>query len=246
MRKQKHVEILTDGIFYKYHSAEWDDLNEVCEENLRNWEPKSRKIFRLLSKEVSTIVDVGAYTGIYSIESSISNSHARVIAFEPNPVAAEAFINNVDINNISNIELFISALGSQQGNEDLYTTSSNFGSSTSSLIPTNSLDMRLSVKVDAADRLLSFLSIGLIKIDVEGFEKYILKGFISIVSRDNPVILTEALTEKELHDQADILRPIGYCPPIRAGSSDGDERNFFWVPPMNELAIKTITQIAEA
>ena len=79
----------------------------------------------------------------------------------------------------------------------------------------------------------------MIKIDVEGFEKDILEGSKDILLRDRPVILTEALTSENLLEQAIIMSSVNYSPPINAGPSSGDQRNYFWFPMESNESYKS-------
>jgi FkbM family methyltransferase len=240
MRKYKRVRIKLDEISYSYNSPDWDDLNEVCEEDLRDWEPISRSIFRKLAKSSKVVIDVGAYTGVYSLESALSNKNCKVIAIEPNPIAVSSLEFNININEVNNIEVLNCALSNKQGTEYMYLTDKGYGSSLASLIPTDSLELKLPVKVDIPDRLFIHLKVDLIKIDVEGFEKNVLEGFKQIVIRDRPIILTEALTLQDLHDQLDIITLLKYSPPLKVGNISGDERNYIWLPLENELAFEIV------
>lgn len=220
--------IRIDEIEYVYDSHEWDDLNEVCETDLQNWEPISRRFFRSLAKTAQVVVDVGAYTGIYSIESSLSNQNCKVISIEPNPIVARVLESNIEINQIKNVDIFKFALGSSEGEQKLYITAKPFGSSMSSLIPSVDLEMQFNVQVNTINNICRHTKVDLIKIDVEGFEKDILEGSKDILLRDRPVILTEALTSENLLEQTRFMSSVNYSPPINAGHSSGDQRNYFW------------------
>ena len=67
----------------------WADLKDmmahgVVWENLRVWEASSLKVFSELVKGAERFVDVGAYTGVYSLV-ACADGAAEVIAVEPNP-----------------------------------------------------------------------------------------------------------------------------------------------------------------
>jgi FkbM family methyltransferase len=242
MRINRRVEIRIPEFIYTYHSPEWDDLNEVCLDNLKNWEPNSRSVFRKLSKNSKVIIDVGAYTGIYSIESALSNPACSVISVEPNPTAKSALEINLSTNNVSNVQVLGCALSSEKGNKYLYLTENLHGSSTTSLIPSEFLELKVPVEVEIPDLIFGHLEVTLIKIDVEGFEKNILQGFREIILRDRPVILMEALRSQDLLGQATIMTSFKYHPPIRAGMSSGDERNYFWVPLESSTALELVNR----
>jgi len=76
------------GKSISYIVTKEDDLSAVVRSNLKGWEDESRHIFELLSYKSQVVLDIGAYTGIYSLIALLSNSSSKVIAFEPDPKIA--------------------------------------------------------------------------------------------------------------------------------------------------------------
>jgi FkbM family methyltransferase len=247
MRQQKLVTINLGKVRYVYNSPTWDDLNEVCAENLKNWEPFSRKLFRKIARKSKRIIDIGAYTGAYTIESSLSNVNAEVISVEPNPIALKTLQQNIRENQLRNIEIWDFAVGSKENQLPLYSTSDERGNSMTSLIKGNDLEEEILVRVLTLDNLLENKSIDLIKMDVEGFENEVLLGARNVLKRDRPILLTEALTDINLKDQAWILLAENYNFPIKIGDTRGDDRNYLWIPKEKILMyVKMIFKINTA
>ena len=194
------------------------------------WEPISRKLFRKLAKNSNVIIDIGAYTGSYSLESSISNTNSEVIAVEPNPLAAETLRKNILENKLGNINVWEFALGSKESEMPLYSTSDVSGNSMTSLIRDDKLIEQSLVSVQTIDSLFNNKIVDLIKMDVEGFEDQVLLGARSILERDRPLLLMEALTDVNLASQSAILILENYNLPIKIGHARGDDRNYVWIP----------------
>ena len=86
-----------------YRSVDYNDLNMMCRENLKNWESSSREIFSILSLNSKCAVDIGSYTGIYTLVAAKTNRNIRTISFEPNPDLFKVLARNVEINRIKNL-----------------------------------------------------------------------------------------------------------------------------------------------
>ena len=71
-------------------------------------------------------MDVGAYVGIYSLWSSrLVDEDGMVITFEPSPETYYWLINNIKLNNASNIHPMPYALGDSTGTAELYVPKTN-------------------------------------------------------------------------------------------------------------------------
>ncbi len=130
------------------------------------------------------VVDVGANEGGYSKRVRDLNPHVDIYSFEPHPVTYKRMLNNLQGRNIRAYNL---AVGSSEGVLDLYDYALDDGSQHASLYKDviEKLHHGLSVKhrVDIV-KLDNFIKknpninhISLLKIDTEGHELEVLKGF---------------------------------------------------------------------
>jgi FkbM family methyltransferase len=132
--------------------------------------------------------DIGANIGLMSIFASYCvGKSGKVYAFEANPETAKLLKYNIELNNISNINIVDKAAGNNTGKITIYNHwTGNRGGAT--LIKpdkeTESFEVDL-IKIDTVDEYLS-INIGMMKIDVEGFEMDVLKGLEKILRKDNP------------------------------------------------------------
>ncbi len=116
-------------------------------------------------------VDVGANIGTLALKAcTIVGKQGSVIACEPHPRIYNYLSQNIKLNDFENIEAKNLGLGSKRG--ELFFSDQNDDDQ-------NYIDIKgdIRVKVDTLDLLCNdFAKINLLKIDVEGFEKYVLEG----------------------------------------------------------------------
>lgn len=140
-----------------------------------------------------TFIDIGANCGQHSL--FMSRRADRVIAFEPSAEAAGRLEANLALNGISNVALFRIALGDRDHTAQL---GSGLPGNSGSRSLTWTLDAEQNENVEvrhAADFLDSpnvcLTRMDIIKLDVEGYEKAVLKGLAPLLKRDRPVLMFE-------------------------------------------------------
>ena len=143
-------------------------------------------------------IDVGAGVGYFSaIASDIIGISGQVHCFEPNPSNAKAIRKMVESNPNSNIILNDYALGEDEGLRNFYIQ--RFNRSTSGSMIDNVIEEVNEVKKIETKRLDTYLekkrigNVSLIKIDVEGYEYYVLKGLSDFLEKTlyKPFIICE-------------------------------------------------------
>ena len=228
----RHLEYL--GLVY--YSNINDSLNTLARVNFDTWESKSRNTFHELSKRADLILDIGAYSGLYSLIGARSSSNARVIAFEPNPAMRQILQNNVHLNNFNaRIQVEELALSDREGLSIL-----SVGKDTSmaklnviSKIDPELVDAEMTVRVATLDDFNLVANSMLMKVDIEGSELAFLRGALNTIATNRPIILMEALTETDLESQFKLLSNLGYERPVCMGVDTGDERNYLWTATKN-------------
>lgn len=158
------------------------------------FEPESLARWRKLCRKGATVLDVGAYTGLYSLVAA--RQGCRVIAFEPLLKNRRRFVANAALNGLDvgvNAEVV-----SDQVGETSITVNPNVAGLTSgaSLIRRNGDKVRVrSVTIDS----LLLTSCAAMKIDVERAEPMVLAGARDTLKRLKPALLIEVLgvDEKE-------------------------------------------------
>lgn len=153
----------------------------------------------LLEPHTNMIIDVGANIGAITIPLAKVFPNVEVHAFEPNPLAIERLQRNLALNKTTNVVLHPVGVGANPGRERLYTASYLEIGNSSFLKPASSADERKStaVEVETLDNRFGVNAgrdngrIGLIKIDVQGYERQVLHGATALVLRDRPYIVFE-------------------------------------------------------
>jgi FkbM family methyltransferase len=165
-------------------------------------------------RSTDTFVDVGANVGIYSLLASRAVAEGQVLAFEPNPIAAERMRQNLRLNKLDNVVLQTAAVGTRAGSAALTATlgtADHIAAGEPSEINTISVSM---TTLDVA--VMGASPVSLVKIDVEGFEVEVLRGASDLLTRDDaPVWIMEVngLSERYGAGDAmieDIFRRHGY------------------------------------
>lgn len=127
------------------------------------------KIISALLRSGDTFVDVGANIGHLSIEAAIAVESGRVISFEAHPRTAELFRQNVILNKINNIVIVQAAVGSGVGFLNISDMKSDDENRICDSGP-------LKVPSITLDLMCQGQKIRLLKVDVEGFEKFVFEG----------------------------------------------------------------------
>jgi len=152
--------------------------------------------FGLVEDQLSkadVIFDVGANVGSTTLFFASRNSKARIFSFEPHPDTYQKAKTNIELNAFDKIHLFNKGIGAKNESTKLYR-----------LIDKNpGMDRILPgdqpyaftwveiIKLDDFCREHNILCIDFLKIDVEGFEYFVLDGGRDIISKTHPVIYLE-------------------------------------------------------
>jgi FkbM family methyltransferase len=163
----------------------------------------------------STLLDIGANIGYYTVEVARKATFGKVISFEPDPANFALLQRNVALNQVKNTVLHNAAISDRAGHMRLYKHPFNTGDyrlyndgdfKEFVDVPTLRLDDVITERVD------------MIKIDVQGFEYFAMKGAEQILKQYKPLILTEfwprGLTNSGITAKAylDLLKDNGYQP----------------------------------
>lgn len=90
------------------------------------YENYEREVFRQFCKPGSTVVDVGANVGLYTvIAASRVGEEGKVIAIEPHPESYRYLQKTIEANRLSRVKTFNVALGDRRKKIDLFLTEEN-------------------------------------------------------------------------------------------------------------------------
>lgn len=196
------VKIDEEKSFKIYHHGGIEE-NEIFWNGLKGgWEKKSISLWIELSKDATTILDIGANTGLYALIAEAVNPKSKIHSFEPIPGVYTILQKNVALNNflIHNHEL---ALSDFNGTAQIYMPfDSDFAYSVT--VNQNRLSEKTKVKelTIKTKTLKTFIeeneikSIDLMKIDVETHEPEVLIGMGEYLKLFQPTMIIEVLNDE--------------------------------------------------
>ena len=126
-------------------------------------------------KEGDTFIDIGANIGTLSLKASTLVGEGKVYSFEPHPNTFKYLEGNIALNSFSNISAFNVGLGEKQGVLRFTDNRSDDQNSVSE-------DGDIEVTINTLDQY-EISDISLLKLDVEGFEKFVLEGAKSTLAK---------------------------------------------------------------
>lgn len=137
----------------------------------------------VLSKNLragDVFVDVGANVGALSLTASkIVGLSGRVFSIEAHPTTVKYLRGNVKLNAADNVVVIHAAAGDHEGSVPFRSIRSD----DQNRVVTSGIDVPLST----LDLLLPKVAIRLLKIDVEGFELFVLRGAQSVLERTHMI-----------------------------------------------------------
>jgi FkbM family methyltransferase len=188
------------------------DPDRVIEKRLSRHMPWEAPVSALLidlaraMPQAAAMVDVGANIGCASIPMALHHA-GRVFAFEPVAETFDELQGNIALNRLANLTARRAACGARDGragivpgprdNPGLARVGGTLGG------PGQAVEMlRL-------DGLFADRRVGLLKMDVEGYELQVLRGARAVLRRDRPIVVAE-LQEGAQSQAAEFLRGLGY------------------------------------
>lgn len=172
---------LDDGLFsYKTWLFPSDDVSP-CAAYYRHFIDDLESVHELKG---SCIIDAGAFIGDSALFMS-PYTNEKIYAFEPVQTNYELLLKTIELNNISNIIPVKMGLGSR--NETINMINEMSSSRYVENPGQNTEPTRVTTLDDFVEE--NKLHIGLIKVDVEGFEKELLKGAIKTLQAQRPSLL---------------------------------------------------------
>lgn len=139
------------------------------------------------------IIEVGANNGNFTIEfAELVGDEGRVYAFEPQRIVFQQLCGNIFLNGLDNVYTFNAAVGHENGivgveNVDYHQNGPvNFGD----VHVVNDKHTQISIPLLTLDSI-EFSKLSMIKIDVQGFEVYVIRGAIETIKQYRPFIFVE-------------------------------------------------------
>jgi FkbM family methyltransferase len=194
-------------------------------------------------------IDVGANVGLFGLLASpIVGNEGLVVCFEPSPITFKRLQENVELNKFKNIEIRNIGLSNSSGDLSFFVSQNGYDA-WNSFAPSqdNKLESSIQVPVSTLDIELKDIDkskIKLVKIDVEGWEKFVLCGGKDFLVKYSPIVIVE-FTEVNtfnagyaVHEIYDLMQVFGYVwYTIKNGELIAETKKLYY-PYNNLIAIK--------
>jgi FkbM family methyltransferase len=189
------------------------------------YEPEEVDLFRRFVRRGDTVVDAGANIGFFTaVAASLAGPEGEVHAFEPVPAYFQRLVALRAANPRHRFQLNNEALGAEESRAEIRVSGAgNLGWNTlvPELMPRESAAATHEVRVRRLDQYLDehrVERLALLKVDVEGFELPLLRGFTGWLERrsERPAILCEVAPgayppqNARLEDLFSLLARFGY------------------------------------
>lgn len=193
--KNKSFKIMGRGAHVE-NSLYWEGTYGHEPETIKKWVDNAEK--------ANVVFDIGSNSGVYSLYAAAAGAK-KIYSFEPVKRVYEILNENIKLNSFESIQPCHYAISDKEGIQELYdpggneptsaTLSKEFGMNHLGGIYTKSYVEVISI--DKFCELNLIKEVNLIKLDVEGYEEYAIKGMVKTVERNKPLIFIEVLDEYE-------------------------------------------------
>lgn len=188
--------------------------------NFGRYESEETRIMDLLTSRASTILDVGANIGWYSIRFAKQHPNAHIYAFEPLPISYGYLQRNLAANEVgSRVATFNYGLSDRNGMVEFFIAPTN-GTNASLLNVASASDAQRVVGLTLTlDTWVENQCVrpDFIKCDVEGAELLVFRGGLQTLTQHRPVVFAELLRKwakpfgYHPNDMLQYFRELGYC-----------------------------------
>ncbi|HEY0825616.1 MAG TPA: FkbM family methyltransferase [Ramlibacter sp.] len=176
------------GLLMRLDLSDWAQRMTFCLG--RYYESGVLQVLDRLLRPGDTFVDVGANIGMIALHASARvGSSGAVHCFEPNPECLGLLREHIALNGLRNVRVHPFALSDEPGELELRLTSEHTGTATLAQVACATRTFAVPVRV--GDEALAGISPRVVKIDVEGFEVFVLRGLADTLRLAKPFVVTE-------------------------------------------------------
>ena len=171
------------------------DLSRWMIRNLKMWDEKMIKlIIKQIKNDNSIFIDIGCNYGAYSIPISKIKNNLNIICFDPSRKSLDRLDENINLNNLKNLKYFELGIGEKKDTVYFDDDINNYKNSGSFEI--NNKNIGYLVNIDSIDNLIKENKIQMkknvyIKMDIEGYEFFALKGLVETINNYDVIIFFE-------------------------------------------------------
>ncbi|QPI86185.1 FkbM family methyltransferase [Rhodobacterales bacterium HKCCA1288] len=215
--------------------------------NFSGYETSLTQVLFNYASSSRTFVDVGANIGWYSLNLAQKFPTLKVYSYEPIKHTYDILIDNIVNASLENVQVQNCGCSDEHRRDRFYFSPTGSGNASKALLDNPNDSIIVDVQLVKLDDEIWFKEnpIDLIKIDVEGAEKFVIEGALKLIKRDRPVLVVELLRKWSIqfgyHPQqvVDMLKKLKYLAfaigedrnyEIDEINDDTQETNFLFVP----------------
>ncbi|ATU95932.1 methyltransferase (plasmid) [Phyllobacterium zundukense] len=148
---------------------------------------------RQLLREVSTLLELGGNIGTQTVYFALSAAFSRIVSVEPDPRNFELLRTNIAQNKLEDLVTLVnSAAGESEGQLDFFQHRNNYGKS--SAFRHSATDRKIVVPVRPVSNILADTGttldeVGLVWMDIEGYEPLACRSMESLLARRVPLYM---------------------------------------------------------
>ncbi|HEX2699969.1 MAG TPA: FkbM family methyltransferase [Acidimicrobiales bacterium] len=181
---------------------------------LEGYERHALKLMAALVRSATTLLDVGANSGVYTLLAAASNDDLTVHAFEPVPAVFARLQRNVGLNRFPSVHLHQMAVSDTSGRAVIHVPRVAVPLESSLLAgfrpDTDAVDVEVT-SIDDFVTTTGLESVDVMKIDTEGTAHTVITGALGTLERHAPLLLCEVLYSVSTDTDAwPLLRDLGY------------------------------------
>jgi len=189
--------------------------NETCQSLFvtGRYEPNEMCLLARILKPGMVVIDAGANLGLYTLLASWRvGAGGRVLAIEPSRRELEMLLQNIELNDLTNIKAVPRALSNQNSEADLLVAAPRHSghNTLGAFVYETALNHRERVTLERLDDIVrreELARVDLIKMDIEGAEYAALQGGLETLRKFHPVLLLE-LSDRALRRQGSNAREV--------------------------------------
>ena len=170
-------------------------------------------------KNAKVVLDIGAHVGCHTLIYKSINSDCSIYSFELQSIIYELLKKNIAINHLQNVQAFNCAIGESIGMVSISDTIADGPNKNEKYAYNNGKEYNFGgVSLGSGSQEILMITIDslqleacdFIKIDVEGFEYFVIKGAIQTIQKYKPVIFYEENYKINSQSTTELLKSIGY------------------------------------
>lgn len=159
---------------------------------LEKYEPYLTKLMLSKIKTGDVVLDIGANIGYYTVLMADKvGKKGKVIAIEPDPTNFEILQKNIKENKLTNVVAVQAALGKENKKMKIFESTENYGDHRMWGKTGRETKEVFCRRLDDLLKELEYTKIDFIKMDVQGFESWVVEGGKEMIENSKPIIFLE-------------------------------------------------------